>query len=255
MPEVASSRRHFSVTARTGTAKTLVAVLGLLALAALFAWAGAWQLGRAETSRAALAQFESGAEDEVLAGLPLTLDDDARFRRVEIDGEYVAQPQFLLDNMVHEGAAGFEVLTALRVPGTDEHVLVNRGWVPAGDRRVLPDVAVDAGARTVTGRLERLPRPGMRLGDQASGRGDAVVVLQYPTAAELAQRLGAPVFDYEVLLEPSADDGYVRDWKAPGLAPERHLAYAGQWWVLSLGALAAAIAIVVTTVRAVRRKA
>jgi surfeit locus 1 family protein len=243
------------VIAKIGTAKTLVAVLGLLALAALFASLGFWQLTRAETSRATLSQFASGTADGVLASLPLELDDDVRFRRVELDGEYVAQPQFLLDNMLHEGAAGYQVLTALRVPGTDEHVLVNRGWVPAGDRTVLPDVAVDTGARTVTGRLERLPRPGMRLGEQTADRGDAVVVLGYPTAAELARRLGAPVFDYEVLLEPSADDGYVRDWKAPGIAPERHLAYAGQWLALSLGALAAAIAIVVKTTRAVRRKA
>ena len=223
-------------------------------LAALFAWLGMWQIQRAETSRAALAQFASGAEDRVLENLPLELDDELRFRRVEIDGEYVAQPQFLLDNMLHEGAAGYQVLTALRVPGTDERVLVNRGWVPAGERTVLPDVAVGRGARTVTGRLEHLPRPGMRLGEQAADHGDAVVVMQYPTAAELAQRLGAPVFDYEVLLDPVAEDGYARDWKAPGMAPERHLAYAGQWLALCLGALATAIVLAVRAVRAVRRR-
>ena len=223
-------------------------------LAALFAWLGMWQIQRAETSRAALAQFASGAEDRALASLPLVLADDLRFRRVEIDGEYVAEPQFLLDNMLHEGAAGYQVLTALRVPGTDERVLVNRGWVPAGERTVLPDVAVGRGARTVTGRLEHLPRPGMRLGEQAADHGDAVVVMQYPTAAELAQRLGAPVFDYEVLLDPVAEDGYARDWKAPGMAPERHLAYAGQWLALCLGALATAIVLAVRAVRAVRRR-
>src|SRR5262245_30000219 len=221
MPELPASR-HSNVLAKAGTVRTLVAVVGLLALTALFASLGFWQLGRAETSRATIAQFASGTEDEPLASLPLTLDDELRFRRVEIDGEYVAQPQFLLDNMLHEGAAGYHVLTALRVRGTDQRVLVNRGWVPSGDRAVLPDVGVDAGARTVSGRLERLPRPGMRLGEQTLGPGDAVVVLEYPTAAELAQRLGAPVFDYELLLEPTADDGYVRDWKAPGMAPERH---------------------------------
>jgi len=251
MPELPASR-HFNVIARTGTARTLAAVGGLFALAALFASLGFWQLGRAETSRATIAQFASGADDEVLASLPPTLDDDLRFRRVEIDGEYLASPQFLLDNMLHEGAAGYHVLTALRVRGTAQLVLVNRGWVPASDRAVLPDVAVGAAARTVTGRLERLPRPGMRLGEQAPDRGDAVVILQYPTAAELEQRLGAPVFDYQVLLEPAAEDGYVRDWKAPGMAPERHLAYAGQWWALSLGALAAAIVIAVRAVRRTR---
>ena len=237
--------------AKAGSARTLAAALGLLALAALFAWLGAWQLTRAETSRAALAQFASGAEDRALASLPLVLADDLRFRRVEIDGEYVAERQFLLDNMLHEGAAGYQVLTALRVPGTDKRVLVNRGWVPAGDRAVLPDVAVSGGARTMMGRLEHLPRPGMRLGEQAADHGEAVVVLQYPTAADLAQRLGAPVYDFELLLDPAAEDGYVRDWKAPGMAPERHLAYAGQWLALCLGALATAIVI---AVRAVRRR-
>jgi len=130
-------------------------------------------------------------------------------------------------------------------------VLVNRGWVPAGDRTVLPDVAVSGGARTMMGRLEHLPRPGMRLGEQAADHGEAVVVMQYPTAADLAQRLGAPVYDFELLLDPAAEDGYVRDWKAPGMAPERHLAYAGQWLALCLGALATAIVI---AVRAVRRR-
>lgn len=236
-------------------ARTLAAIFGLLVLAALFTALGAWQVRRAETSRATFAQFASGTADEALASLPRELDEAVRFQRVTIDGEYVEKPQFLLDNMLHEGAAGFDVLTALRVRGSEQRVVVNRGWVPAGDRTVLPDVAVDTGTRTVSGRLERLPRPGLRLGAETPDHGDALVVVQFPTRDELARRLGAPVFDYQVLLEPTAEDGYVRDWQAPGMAPERHLAYAGQWWVLSLGALAVAIVIAVKTVRAVRRKA
>jgi surfeit locus 1 family protein len=237
---------------KNGSASTYVAIFGLLVLAVLFAALGMWQLRRAEASRATLAAFESGSAGDVLASLPRALDDDARFRRVEVGGAYVGKPQFLLDNMLHEGAAGYQVLTALRVPGFSERVLVNRGWVPAGpDRSVLPDVTVDEANRTVSGRLERLPRPGLRLGEETPDRGEATAVLQYPTAAELALRLGSPVFDYELLLDASADDGFVRDWRAPGLGPERHLSYAGQWWALGLGALAASV---VMTVRAARRK-
>ncbi|HEX7238226.1 MAG TPA: SURF1 family protein [Gammaproteobacteria bacterium] len=226
-----------------------VAILGLLAFAALFAALGAWQVQRAETSRATQALFASGAADETLASLPRELGDAVRFRRVAIEGEYVEKPQFLLDNMLHEGAAGFDVLTALRVRGSEQRVLVNRGWVPAGDRTVLPDVAVAGESRTVSGRLDRLPRPGLRLGGETPDRGDALVVVEFPTADELARRLGAPVLDYQVLLEPTAEDGYVRDWQAPGLSPERHIAYAGQWFALGLGALAAAIVMAVRTVR------
>jgi surfeit locus 1 family protein len=245
-------RESTNVISKSVTASIYAAVFGLLALAVLFASLGAWQLRRAEASRATLAQFASGTDGDVLVSLPRELHEDARFRRVALDGEFVTQPQFLLDNMLHEGAAGYHVLTALRVPGLAELVLVNRGWVPVGvDRGVLPDVSVDAGSRTVSGRLERLPLPGLRLGQEPADRGAATVVLQFPTAAELARRLGSPVFDYQVLLDASAADGYVRDWRAPGVAPERHMSYAGQWFALGVGAGAAAIML---AMRATRRK-
>ena len=61
--------------------------------------------------------------------------------------------------------------------------------------------------------------------------------------------VGAPVLDYQVLLDPTAAAGYVRDWQAPGMAPERHLAYAGQWGLLAVGALAGAVWLAVKTVR------
>lgn len=218
-------------------------------LGGVFVMAGSWQWRRAGESRANLAQFAAGAEAAPLATLPREILEADRFRRVEVGGEYVMEPQFLLDNMLHEGVAGYHVLTALRVAGLREHVLVNRGWVPADlDRAVLPTVTVAAGARRVRGRIERLPRAGMRLGAVDSSEG-TVLVLQFPTADELASRLGQPVLGYQLLLDPDEPEGFVRDWRAPGLAPERHLAYAGQWWLFAVGALTAAGVIVVRTLR------
>jgi surfeit locus 1 family protein len=232
-------------------ARNYIAIVGLLALAALFASLASWQLERAAGSRATLAAFDGGTERPVLEALPDALNDAERFRRVEVRGAYVAEPQFLLDNMLHDGVAGYHVLTPLRVHGDDERLLVNRGWVPVGDdRRVLPDVGVGAEARTVTGRLERLPRPALRLGEDGASRGsEPLSVVQYPTAAELATRLGEPIVDYQLLLDAAAPDGYVRDWRAPVLPPDRHLAYAGQWAALALGAVAAALVIAFRTAR------
>ena len=97
----------------------------------------------------------------------------------------------------------------------------------------------------MSGRLERLPRPGLKLG---SSRGTApadapVIVAVYPTAADIGRWFHSPVLDFELLLDADADDGYVRDWQAPVLSPERHLAYAGQWLVFGLGSIAAAVAV------------
>lgn len=227
------------------TSRSYVAVVGLVAFGALFASLGGWQLRRAEESRATLARFAAGAGEATLTTPPRALDADLRFRRLEVTGEPVESPQFLLDNMLHEGVAGYHVLTALRVPGLHERVLVNRGWVAAGgDRSVLPDVGLSGASRRVSGRLERLPRPGVRLGAAASEtlRGPAVV-LQFPTAADVAAILAEPVLDYQLLLDPAEPDGYVRQWQAPGLPPERHWSYAGQWLALAIGAVGAAIVI------------
>jgi surfeit locus 1 family protein len=233
------------VSAATTTPRTYVAVVGLVALGALFTSLGTWQLRRADESRDTLARFAAGVGEATLLGAPRTLDDGVRFRRLEVAGELVGSPQFLLDNMLHEGVAGYHVLTALRVLGSHERVLVNRGWVAAGgDRNVLPHVAVAQGSRRVVGRLERLPRPGIRLGAAAGDapRGPAMV-LQYPTAADVAAILGEPVLDYQLLLDPAEPEGFVRQWHAPGLPPERHWSYAGQWLALAVGAVAAAVAI------------
>ena len=239
--------RHSSVSAATTTPRMYVAGAVLMALGLLFALLGVWQLRRAEESRASIAHFVAGGDEAALEAPPPTLDDGSRFRRLETHGELVGSPQFLLDNMLHEGTAGYHVLTVLRVTDSRERLLVNRGWVAAGgDRSVLPDIGVTGGPRRIVGRLERLPRPGIRLGAVASEapRG-AAVVLQYPTAADLAAILGEPVLDYQLLLDPAEPDGYVRQWQAPGLAPERHWSYAGQWLALAVGAAAAAVVILV----------
>lgn len=227
------------------TARNYVAIVSLLLLGALFASLGAWQLRRADASRATIESFVAAAAEAPLAVLPNELDSAQRFRRIEVGGQYVSEPQLLLDNMLHDGTAGYHVLTGFRVAGRRELVLVNRGWVPVGtDRRALPKVAVDAMPRRIVGRLERLPRPGMRLGAAEPAAAEAAaIVMQYPTAADVERVLGQPVLDYQLLLDPAGVDGYVRDWRAPGMQPERHLSYAGQWFALAIGAVAAGVVI------------
>ena len=233
--------------------RTAVAVAGLLAFAALFAALGAWQLRRADENRALAAQFAAGASAAPLPELPPALTEANRFRRVEVRGAFLSEPQFLLDNMLHDGMAGYQVLTLLRVEGTRRRLVVNRGWVAGGlDRNVLPAVSAPTEARTLVGRIERLPRPGIRLGATATpttGPVTSVAVVQYPTMDELAAQTGESLFEYQLLLDPEEPDGYVREWQAPGISPERNLMYAGQWLLLAAGAFGAAVTIAIRSMR------
>ena len=233
------------MSARARLVRTVVAIVGLLALAGACGWLSAWQLRRAGESREVSARFAAASEATPLDAPPDTLTEGLRFQPLALTGRYVAKPQVLLDDRVHDDAAGYEVLTALEL-ADGRSVLVDRGWIRADpDRRVLPDVSVDGDAREVRGRLERLPRPGLRLGASsvAAPADGPVIVALYPTAADIGRWLHSPVQDYELLLAADANDGYVRDWQAPVMSPERHLAYAGQWLLFGLGSIAAAVAV------------
>jgi surfeit locus 1 family protein len=233
------------VSTRARLIRSLVAVAGLLALAAACGWLSAWQFRRAAESREVTARFAAAGEVTALDTAPDELSEDLRFQRVALKGRYVVEPQVLLDDRIHDDAAGYEALTALEL-ADGRNVLVDRGWIRADpDRRVLPDVSVDADPREVRGRLERLPRAGLKLGASrvvAPGAGPVIVAL-YPTAADIGRWLHSPVEDYMLLLDADADDGFVRDWQPPVMSPERHLAYAGQWLVFGLGSIAAAVAV------------
>jgi surfeit locus 1 family protein len=204
---------------------TFLAGLAVFAFGAL----GVWQLDRADQKRVMARSFTAGGPAIDWARLPA---DAPRFQRVQLRGTYDTNHQFLLDNMSHDSVAGVQVLTPL-VLDNGEAVLVNRGWLPFGaTRQDLPEVGVGDGKRTVVGRIDELPRPGIWLkGPEATGWPRLV---QYPGMAQLSAALGRELAPRQVLLDAGVPDGYVRGWVVPGSSPDRHLGYAVQWFAFAV---------------------
>ena len=206
-----------------------------LASAGIGVKAGFWQLDRAGEKRELLARFDVGGA--VPASRQLVSDAQApalHYERLRLTGRYDPNHQVLLDNLSYEGRPGYQVLTPLSTPGGT--VLVNRGWVPAdGNRTVLPDIHVSGQAQEVTGRIDWLPRPGIEL-TTATPPKDAPWPrrLLFPTSQQISAQLDLPLRDYQLLLDPEAADGYGRNWHPGGMGPERHVAYAVQWFGLAL---------------------
>ncbi|HEU5282957.1 MAG TPA: SURF1 family protein, partial [Burkholderiales bacterium] len=105
----------------------------LVALAAaggviVTAWLGNWQLDRA-AEKLALQQRMDLAQHQPALHLPSepVAADTLLYQRVEARGEFRPELTILLDNRVHEGVVGYEVITPLRLAHSDLHVLVNRG--------------------------------------------------------------------------------------------------------------------------------
>ena len=199
----------------------------------LFVLLGNWQLGRAAEKHAIDADFSRAGPALPLPHASLAVP---RYQRVFASGSYDTAHQFLLDNMSEAGRAGVHVLTPLLLSSGDA-VLVDRGWAPFGaTREMLPDVAISESPRTVAGRLDELPRPGIELASPA-GQGWPRLV-SYPRMTELAAALGRKLYPQRILLDPQEPDGFLRNWRVAGTTAERHLGYAIQWFAFAATAVA-----------------
>ena len=211
------------------------ASIGLIIACGLFIQAGFWQLDRGSQKRQLFAAFDGRLNAEIMTELGTDISaDENRYRRIAIDGAFDSQHQILLDNMMHKGQPGYYVLTPLR---TGRNViLVNRGWVAADrDRSVLPELSVAEDNRQVVGRLDLLPRPGVKIAAPAP-IADAPWPrrLLFPSLLEIGAELGYQPYEFQLLLDAGHKDGFIRDWRPTVMGPERHVGYAVQWFGLAL---------------------
>ena len=205
---------------------------------------GVWQLQRADEK----IELQRAADD-ALASAPLTLaqylsdDVSANPVRITFTGEPLWDQQFLWDNRVHRGSAGFEAVMPFRVGDGLPLVLVNRGWLPPGtDRANLPDVssseslpAVDGTRVQVTGVITR-PSKGFASGE-AFTLEEWPRVMQFFDYEAMEMALGEPVV--AGLVEPGAQAKrtatalwYTDNWQPVASGPERHYGYAFQWFAM-----------------------
>ncbi|MDF9392776.1 SURF1 family protein [Methylococcus capsulatus] len=216
---------------------TGIAVIGIALALPLFCALGVWQLNRAAEKRALQVQLASQSAEPLLR-LEQSEAEPPRYRRVVVKGEYDAGHQFLLDNQIHGGKAGYHVLTPLRLAGSDVGVLVNRGWIPAGaDRRRLPDLPIRMSTVELTALVERFPVVGLKLkGAEIPAPGWPAMV-QVLEREALEQRLGYRLLPYQLLLDAGEAEGYLRDWKPANVDPGQSTGYAIQWFSFAAIAL------------------
>jgi len=209
-------------------------LLVLLAVPA-FLSLGFWQWHRGEYRSRLWADF-ARADVPAIEASAASLDSLPRFTRVQVAGEFDAGRQVLLDNISREGAPGYEVLTLLRLADGSQ-LMVNRGWLPfSGYRDRLPDVGLAATAQQpLTGRLSTLPVAGIAAGKAPPAEeGPWPRVTSFPSHDELQHLWGVKLRSPVLLLDACSGPGYLRDWKAPGVSPDRNYSYAIQWWSFAL---------------------
>lgn len=206
---------------------TVAAVAGIT----LTLFLGSWQLSRGREKSELKTRIErlerepavslSGAEIEAR---------DVQWRRAQARGTFDPRYTVFIDNRVHHGIAGYEVIMPLKLAGSNRYVLVNRGWIAgSGDRTRPPAVKTPPTTVVVSGLAVVPSRRFLELSTKiAEGN-----VWQNLTLERYRQAVPITIQPFIIRQDSALDDGLVREWEAPDLGITMHYGYAFQWFALA----------------------
>lgn len=212
----------------------MVLIAGFLAVTAVCAGLGVWQLDRLGGKRAANA-IALTARSEPIVMLEGTREDSALAnRRLRARGHYDHAHDIVVRGRVYRGVPGVEIVSPLVLEGEKTAVLVNRGFVPSADA-----VTVNAGSVREPGLVQV---DGIALPiDSGSGtplrRGNLTTWSRLDRAA-LRSSLPYPIHAVYIRQFPDSTlPRFPRRLDPPVLNDGPHLGYAIQWFAFALIAL------------------
>jgi surfeit locus 1 family protein len=213
----------------------LAVLLAALAMAALTARLGFWQLDRAAQKTALQAALDSRRALPPLPASELAREAAAaaaqHHRAITLDGRWLPGFTVYLDNRQMNGRPGFYVVTPLLL-ADGSAVLVQRGWLPRDgeDRsRITPPLTPD-GAVTVFGRIAPPPARLYDLGADAPGSiRQNLDIERFALESRLALR---PLTIVQEDRGGTPTDGLQREWPQPAANVHKHYGYAFQWFAL-----------------------
>ena len=219
----------------------------VLALMALLARLGIWQLDRLEQRRAANAQLIAaldsepidlnGAIGEYQSLAPSTISGDLANRDVVVRGTYDYSGQRIVKLQSWDGRAGVHLLTPFLIEGSDAAILVNRGWIPDAEYAAGNAYDSNTGVQTIEGYVALTETISRRTAD-AIVPVDPGNELFRVDIATLSEFVPYPLAPFYLRLIP--EDGASGDLPIPvpkevDLSEGPHLDYALQWFVFSIG--------------------
>jgi surfeit locus 1 family protein len=145
----------------------------------------------------------------------------------------------LLDNKILDGVVGFEVLQLFR-DQSGLNFLVNRGFVPAGRTRSenpeIPKIEDFLGA--FEGYVYRQTTNPYTIEAEKVDYNFPQIV-QTPGTFDLSKKLNSEISPFIIRMRDKQAGALPRSWQVSNIKPEKHQAYAVQWFLMSLAILMA----------------
>ena len=211
------------------------------ALAAiLFVRLGFWQLARlhAKVQRNAVIAVQQRAPAVPFSDLPRDTAA-AHYRRASASGVFDYDAELVAAGRSHQGSPGAELITPLRLAGSDTVVLVNRGWVYSPDGSSVDRARWrEADSATIVGYVEQYA---LDAGTLAVGRDPRVV--RHISRREVSSRISRPLAPYYLVQTGDTASSHPVRREMPALDEGPHRGYAIQWFAFALIALGGAFAV------------
>jgi len=203
---------------------------------------GFWQLERSAQKKVLFEQFNSNSE-QIISLAEALERQSSLYTQVEISGQFLQDIHYLLDNMVNSESIPGRHVVSLFQTIDNELILINRGWIALRSvnepqSSLVRFLQTPENQIQLSGRLDNLRQPGLSLSTEIP-QTDYPKTVQFPTFEQFESDLGKKLVHYQLLLNPDNDQkaynfAYLREWQPREMGPERHLAYAFQWFALAL---------------------
>jgi surfeit locus 1 family protein len=197
----------------------------------LFLSLGFWQLERADEKKQMLTEQASLAQKVAIPwveGLALP----KQYQRISVMGHYL-DTIFFLDNQHHQHQFGYHVIVPLLMD-SGQVLLIDRGWV-AGDpgRQYLPDITNPKGLVHLTGSAYYPSGKNWVLGQFLEKKSTNKSIIEQVDSKLISQFLHKSVYAFIMRIDNDGSQDFVREWPVVAMPPERHYAYAVQWFAIA----------------------
>ena len=189
---------------------------------------GIWQIERGQTKTQIMSEFENKLTKE-----PIYLNAESKkWDRVLVSGKWENKKQLLIDNVIHQGIAGYKVLTPLRIDETNKLILVDRGWIKQNKfRDQLPDIQIPDDFESVSGTLEQ-PELGLVLSEELISN-NWPKISQTKNVEVISKAYTEEIFPMILLADPLLKNSleYIKITPT-NMTPIKHYGYSSQWFLM-----------------------
>ncbi|GGI90172.1 SURF1-like protein [Legionella impletisoli] len=205
-------------------------IIALLVLT-LFLRLGFWQIARGSEKKAMLANEKKYASIAPISWVPGERYP-LNYQRVKLTGYYLPDLLFL-DNQHHNHRVGYHVLSPLSL-ANGALVLIDRGWIPnERGRDELPNINIPRETQEIIGVAYFPSQKRIVLGDMVEKKTDRASIIEWIDTQDISHFLHKSVYPFIIRLDEHEAHGFIRKWPIVSMSPERHYAYAFQWFAMA----------------------